>query len=74
MAKGGTVDRQELYNEIAKELGVRPEKVEEVVRHEFKFVKKVMARGNYNSVRLPRFGIFEVKEKRLKNMQRRNET
>lgn len=70
MSKGGTINRDKLYREIARELGIPKEDVEEVVRHEFKFVKKVMERGNFNSVRLPRFGIFEVNEKRLRNVQR----
>lgn len=70
MAKGGPIDRDKLYEEIATKLGIPKEKVEEVVDHEFRFVKKVMERGEFNSVRLPRFGIFEVNEKRLKNVER----
>jgi len=69
MSKGGEIDRNEIYKDIANDLGIPKDKVEEVVRHEFKFVKKVMEKGNFNSVRLPRFGIFEVNEKRLKNMK-----
>lgn len=70
MSKKGPIDRERIYRKIARELGIKTDKVKEVVRHEFKFVKKVMERGNFNSVRLPRFGIFEVKEKRLKNVKK----
>lgn len=70
MSKGGTIDRDRLYQDIAHELGIPKKEVEEVVRHEFKFVKKVMERGHFNSVRLPRFGIFKVNEKRLRNVER----
>jgi len=70
MAKGGPIDRDKLYGEIATELGIPKKRVKDVVEHEFRFVKKVMERGKFNSVRLPRFGIFEVNEKRLKNVER----
>lgn len=70
MSKGGTIDRDKIYQEIARDLGISKEKVKEVVKHQFRFVKKVMARGNYNSVRLPKFGIFNVDEDRLQRLQR----
>ena len=70
MAKGGPVDRDKIYAEIAYDLGIPKKKVEEAVRHQFEFVKNVMERGNYNSVRLPKFGIFEVNENRLKNINK----
>lgn len=69
MAKGQPVDREKIYKKIAREEGLATSEVKEIIRHQFKFVKKVMARGNYNSVRLPKFGIFNVKESRLKNIK-----
>ena len=40
-------------------------KVEEIVNHQFKFVGKVMKRGDFDSVRLPYFGKFSVNPKRV---------
>ena len=45
------------------------EKIEEAVYHQFKFVKKIMKKGDFESVRLRRFGKFHVNPKRLEKLQ-----
>lgn len=55
-----------LIDKVAAELNLDPELVEKVVRSQFKFVKDVMESGNMQSVMLPYFGKFAVKESRLK--------
>ena len=45
-------------------------KVEEIVKHQFKFVEKTMKKGNFSSVRLPYFGKFSVNPNRVKHINK----
>ena len=65
MAKKGKVNRDEIYAEIAKKLNVPKEEVKKAVKHQFWYVHNVIKEGNYESVRLPYFGIFKVNPNRL---------
>lgn len=40
-------------------------KVTEIINYQFKYVNKVIAKGDFETVRLPYFGKFSVKAKRL---------
>ena len=42
------------------------QKIEDVINSQFKFVGKIMKKGDFESVRLPYFGKFSVKAGRLK--------
>tara|TARA_R110000787_G_C13343506_1_gene438410 strand:- start:30 stop:218 length:189 start_codon:yes stop_codon:yes gene_type:complete len=44
-------------------------KVEEIIDYQFKFVAKVMRKGDFESVRLPYFGKFSAKKGRIKHIQ-----
>ena len=39
--------------------------ISKIVNHQFKFVEKIMKKGNFDSVRLPYFGKFKVNKKRV---------
>ena len=39
--------------------------VERIINHQFKFVHKIMKKGNFDSIRLPYFGKFSVNQKRV---------
>ena len=39
--------------------------VSKIVNHQFKFVEKIIKKGNFDSVRLPYFGKFKVNKKRV---------
>jgi len=44
-------------------------KVEEVIEYQFKFVAKIMRKGDFEPVRLPYFGKFSAKKGRIKHVQ-----
>tara|TARA_R110002167_G_scaffold82645_5_gene225421 strand:- start:375 stop:590 length:216 start_codon:yes stop_codon:yes gene_type:complete len=45
-------------------------KVEEIVKHQFKFVEKVMKKGDFDSIRLPYFGKWSVNPNRVKHVNK----
>lgn len=68
--------------DIVEELSVRykisKNKVYKAVFSQYKFVAKIMKEGNYESVRVRKWGLYHVKPYRLKKMKeyerRQNET
>lgn len=58
----------EIYKEIAKELGIHRDKVEEMCRAQFEFISNTMEEGQFKAVRLPYMGIFRCKPERLKKL------
>lgn len=58
----------EIYKEVAKELGIHRDKVEEACRAQFEFVSELMEEGAYRAIRLPYLGIFRCKPERLKKL------
>mgnify|MGYP003142484044 FL=1 len=45
-------------------------KIEKIVNHQFKYVEKIMKEGKFESIRLPYFGKFSVKQSRLKHINK----
>ena len=45
-------------------------KVKEIVEYQFKFVTQTMKKGKFETVRLPYFGKFTVKRKRLEYIKK----
>ena len=43
-------------------------KVEKIVKHQFKFVEKIMKKGDFESIRIPYFGKFSVNPNRVKHI------
>ena len=41
-------------------------KIEEIVNHQFKFVEKIIKKGDFDSIRLPYFGKWSVNPNRVK--------
>jgi nucleoid DNA-binding protein len=68
MSTQGPVDREALYHEVADKVDLTPDEVQEAVRYQFQYVAEVMKEGNFESVRLPYFGIFKVKDGRLEHL------
>jgi len=65
-------------DEIAKEEGLRASQVQEVAESFFRFTADVMSEGNkklldFSSVRIMKWGIFQVKEGRKKYFKQINE-
>ena len=59
-------DKKVIIQILATKYNLPLKKVEEIVNHQFKFVSKIMKKGNFDSIRLPYFGLFSVNPKRVK--------
>ncbi len=55
----------ELYKKIAKEFNVSPLMVENIIRHQFSFIKKNLQEKDLNTILVHGLGRFKVKEGRL---------
>lgn len=62
----------DIYDEIAKEVGMPKYLVEKVCKHPFKFIKDIMQDGLLEGISLPKFGKFVVKPGRLKAVKENN--
>lgn len=69
MSKTKPLFQQGIIKQLANKYDIPEDKVEEAVYHQFKFVKKIMQKGDFESVRLRRFGKFHVNPKRLEHLQ-----
>ena len=59
-------DKKMIIQILATKYNLSLSKVEEIIKHQFKFVEKIMKKGDFESVRLPYFGKFSVNPKRVK--------
>lgn len=64
--------KQEIYREIAKETGSTMQEVENCVETQFKFIEKIIRRGEFDTVRMPYLGKFTVKPSRVKYLNNKN--
>jgi nucleoid DNA-binding protein len=60
--------KYEVYKEIQDEIGSSIAEIEGVVDSQFSFIAKIIARGLFESVRLPYFGRFSVNPYRLRRL------
>ncbi len=65
MGLRGEVDRYDLYEKVAQQMGVPKVEIEKAVKAQFKMVRNTVAEGLLKSIRLPRFGVFRVKKRRM---------
>lgn len=73
MSKNEPLYQQRIINDLAKKHGLAPDKVRRAVMHQFRFVRKIMTKGDFESVRIRYFGKFHVNPKRLKKLQEKND-
>ena len=59
-------DKKIIIQTLATKYNLPLKKIEEIVNHQFKFVEKIMKKGNFDSIRLPYFGLFSVNPNRVK--------
>ena len=57
--------REEIIEHLAYKYNLSVEEVEEIVNHQFKYIEKIMKDGKFETIRLPYFGKFSVKQKRV---------
>lgn len=63
-------DRQKELLQYKGFIDITAEEVRNAVRFQFAEVKRVMAAGNYQTIRLAYFGAFKVKDKRLEKLNK----
>ena len=63
-------NKQELIYALANKYDLPISKVEEIVEYQFKFVKQIMKKGDFEAIRLPYFGKFSAKKERIKHVNR----
>lgn len=69
MAKKGKVNKDKIYQDIADKLNITEKQVKKAVEHQFQFVHNTIKEGNFDAVRLPYFGVFKVKPRRLEHLR-----
>lgn len=63
------VANEELYKRVAAKTGVSPKQVEELVMSVSKFINTTIKRGAFETVMVPGFGKFKVKEKQIQKLE-----
>jgi len=59
-------NKDELIYALATKYNLPISKVEEIITFQFKFVKNIMTKGDFEAIRLPYFGKFSAKKERIK--------
>ena len=61
-------DKKIIIQILATKYNLPLQKVEKIINSQFKFVEKIMKKGNFDSIRLPYFGKFSVNPNRVKHL------
>ena len=64
-------DKKIIIQTLATKYNLPLKKIEEIINHQFKFVEKVMKKGDFDSIRLPYFGLFSVNKKRVEYINKK---
>ena len=59
-------NKKDLIYFLADKYNLTIKEVERIVTYQFKFVAKIMSKGDFETIRLPYFGKFSVNSKRVK--------
>tara|TARA_R100000654_G_scaffold18983_1_gene39113 strand:+ start:1355 stop:1573 length:219 start_codon:yes stop_codon:yes gene_type:complete len=59
-------DKKLIIYYLANKYNLPLKKIEKIVNYQFKYVEKIMKEGKFESIRLPYFGKFSVNPKRVK--------
>jgi nucleoid DNA-binding protein len=66
-------NNKELIQLLATKYNLPLQKVEEIVYYQFKFVNKIIRKGEFDTVRLPYFGKFHVLKERLEYLNNKKD-
>jgi nucleoid DNA-binding protein len=58
-------NKKEIIHKIANKYNLPLKKVAEIVDYQFKYISKIMKKGDFETIRLPYFGKFSVNKKRV---------
>jgi nucleoid DNA-binding protein len=61
-------NKEEIIYSLANKYNLPIKTVQKIVNYQFKFVEKIMKKGNFDSIRLPYFGKFKVNKKRVEHI------
>ena len=61
-----------IINKLATKYNLPLRVITKIVDHQFKFVGKIMKEGNFDAVRLPYFGKFSAKKKRIEYIKKKS--
>ena len=61
-----TKNKEEIIYALSIKYNLSIKKVTEIINYQFKYVAKIMAKGDFESIRLPYFGKFSVNKNRIK--------
>ena len=64
--------KKEIIQTLATKYNLPLKVVTNIINHQFKFVNKIIAKGEFEGVRLPYFGKFDVNKKRLKYIKEKS--
>ena len=70
MSRSKPLYQSGIIKQLAAKYNLEEEEVEKAVYWQFRFVKKIMEQGNFESVRLRRLGKFQVNKNRLKYLNK----
>ena len=59
-------NKKEIIYYLANKYNLPLQDIEKMVDYQFKFVRKIMKEGNFETIRLPYFGKFSAKKERIK--------
>ena len=62
------VNKKFLIYKLANKYNLPLKTVENIINHQFKFINKIIKKGDFESIRLPYFGKFSVKSGRVKHI------
>ena len=65
-------NQKSIIQKIATKYNLPLKVVTNIINHQFKFVNKIIAKGEFEGVRLPYFGKFDVNKKRLKYIKEKS--
>lgn len=63
-------DKKEIIEYLADKYDLSIEDIEKIVNYQFKFVSKIMAKGEFDTIRIPYLGKFIVNKNRVKHINR----
>ena len=59
------MDKRLIIYKLANKYNLSLGKIEQITGYQFKVLEKIMKKGNFDTIRLPYFGKFSVKQKRI---------
>ena len=63
-------DKKEIIEYLADRYEISTKEVNKIVNHQFKFISKIIAKGKFDTIRLPYLGKFIVNKNRVKHINR----